>query len=381
MSSNIPRSDFDFKNKMSAKTFRDICVTATVVAVLYSLEFIVKMLQSANEDYYIIATVISPVLAIIGTIGLWMAYTGAKNSDSRQIVSGTKMARCYVVSELIFSILSYIIGAVCITVAFIFLFFPSAIIEISRYDFASALKDFLYEFGDFSANMPFIETHIAFTIFGVVCGFAGVIFLVIATLVVLHRSGLSKCVKFIIAKESGKTANLKMPSFTIVFGYIMGVFLIITSADLTVFFTDLSVLECIYTVIGNLGNIALGILLIMISALLGAVKKEAFEPKIDFNYYNPVYNPNQGINRNPVYPMQPPVVTAQNGYTPPARKLEEETAEAAAGTEEVTAAAPQSTETPDVKPDEQAKSSFCKNCGVKTDSNQFYCSHCGCKLK
>lgn len=240
-----------FRNALSSNLFLAICVTATVFSSFSALGLFVSLFRQAalGEDFSPVSlSVAVPILAIIGTIGLYMAHFASKRGDGMGVVSGLKMAKCWTALLIVVNVIGYIAAVACMGVGILF----------------GITGDMIYDDIGFGISSIF-DSGLAIGLIVFILEIAGIIMLAVFVCLTIYRKGISKVINAAIDSETNVTDGSFKPSgFATVFGYIIGVIIALNAfsftANLLTFGTS-----C-------LANLSLGTMIFLLSLLMSKLR-------------------------------------------------------------------------------------------------------------
>ena len=378
------------RNALSSKLFCAVAIVSAIFSASLALNLVTSMLYAGMTQHYEYASgFVFPILAIIGTVGLFTVRSAAKTNDSARLISGIKMSKCYIAIKVIYVILFYVVSISAIVIGSMLAFFDAALEGFVVYDNIFDLIDrYLSQFN--LGGTPIV-------IFGVALILIGIFLLAVAILGGIYRKGISKAVKCAIKAETTDRTEIRISSFSIGFGYVVGILLMLnsltfTSTDLLKqsFFYDpdhrIFAISLISFAVSKLAYFAFGLQIFLFSLFISRAKLQLSKvvsgtaasgtaENTHCNYCGAAIPVGSSFCNN---------CGARVGSAAPERNVQ---AERHADTEKPCAV-------PEDKPEEQPQTDadkaetksdpdtvFCTSCGMPMPANQPFCTNCGNKLR
>lgn len=378
------------RNALSSKLFCAVAIVSAIFSASLALNLVTSMLYAGlTQHYEFSGKFVFPILAIIGTVGLFTVRSAAKSNDSARLISGIKMSKCYIAIKVIYVILFYIVSLSAIVIGSMLAFFDAALDGFVVYDNIFDIID------RYLKQLNLDGTPVV--VFGVALILVGMFLLAIAILGGIYRKGISKAVKCAVKAKTSDRTEIRISSFSIGFGYVIGVLLMLNSLTFTG--TDLLKLPFAYDpdhrafaiylisfAVSKLAYFAFGLQIFLFSLFLSRAKFQlskvisgaATNGMTEGAHCNhcgaaiPVGSAfcnscgsrvGSSVQETAVKPEQP--AATETFSSAPEDKPEEQSK-----TEE---------KNPEAKPD-SADTVFCTSCGMPMPANQPFCTNCGNKL-
>lgn len=123
------------RNALSSKLFCAVAIVSAIFSASLALNLVTSMLYAGlTQHYEFSGKFVFPILAIIGTVGLFTVRSAAKSNDSARLISGIKMSKCYIAIKVICVILFYIVSLSAIVIGSMLAFFDAALDGFVVYD-------------------------------------------------------------------------------------------------------------------------------------------------------------------------------------------------------------------------------------------------------
>lgn len=361
-----------FRNVFSSGIFLAFTIATTVFTVFTTGEFLLSMLNAGMYgDKPEILNVVFPVLSIIGTVGLYCLRYASKNGDGERVVSSLNMTRCLSAIIIIINVVLYILSSLIIIAAILFMSIRSVFEELID---SVEFRDIITEFDGLDEIFGDLSIFVALTLLIV-----GLILLAIAILSTIYRKGISKTIRAAKNAETMTYAPFKISSFSIVFGYILGVIIALNGITSIYFDDPLIMLQGIFE---SLSYVSLGVTIFMLSLVMSRLKTQ-----LSTVVYTPAYEkhcPSCGasVPFNSAFCMQCGASTNVQAPVAPAYAAPVQPSPVQPAPAQPTAAPEVKNDVSDEKaPDSDRPHSFCTNCGKPISPEQAFCANCGYKLK
>ncbi len=367
-----------FRNVFSSGIFLAFTIAATVFTAFTTAEFLLSMLNAGmyGESFNIFSLAYT-VLSIIGTVGLYCLRYASKNGDSERVVSSLNMTRCLSAMIIVVNVIGYILSSLII-ISSIALIGVKGVLE--DYIYFSDFHDVISEFDDFYELFGELGS-LAFMALLIV----GLILLAICILATIYRKGISKTIRAAKNAETATYAPFKVSSFTIVFGYILGVILALNGINFIHYLDEpLIILQNICL---SLSSVSLGVMIFMLSLVMSQLKerlsKVVYTPAYEKHCpscgasvpFNSAFCMQCGANTNvqaPIYSNTAPSYAAVQTQPSPVQPSLTQTDTAPEAKNDVS---------DERTPGSERPHSFCTNCGKPISPDQAFCANCGFKLK
>ena len=214
------------RNALSSKLFCAVAIVSAIFSASRALAFVTSMLYAGLTGRYEYAGgFIITVLAIIGTVGLFTVHSAAKSNDSLRLLSGIRMSKCYIAIKVLYVILLYVASFALIALGSMFAFCNLTLEDFTFHtNSRELLEEFFRELGIVGISVAAI---------GVALIIGGVFLLAIAILGTAYRKGISKAVKCAVRAETSDRTEIRISSFAVGFGYVVGVLIMLSSLSFT----------------------------------------------------------------------------------------------------------------------------------------------------
>ena len=353
-----------FRNAISSKLFLAVTICATVFTSFITASFILEMIEAGFYGHApSILNIVFPILSIVGTVGLYCTRSAVRNDDSARVVSSLTMTKCFTAMLKIVLVIGYIISSLMILLSVIWTNIKGFLYDIID---SAEYEDYFSHFGDYNIY----DYEMTWMIFVCII-IAGIILLTICILANVYQHGISKAIKSAQNSEMTVMRKPSISSFSIVFGYILGV--IIALGGLTFDYVYGDPLYVFQNIFDSCASISLGTGIFILSLTMSKLKSNLSTASFTPSYEKHCTSCGAVIPGNAEYCMRcgsgakqaAPINNAPVDSETPEKTVQNATTDPAAADDSRNA----------------HPHAFCSNCGKPISDAQTFCGNCGFKLK